>query len=377
MQRLTYLDALRGMAAALVVIEHLAGPALGPSWMRENVLDLGKLGVLWFFLLSGVVVPFSIKSGPSSNFRFCWSRFWRLYPAYWWSLLTFGLVALFTQLAPVPGLNRWIANASMLQFALGVESVQPVYWTLIVELVFYGLCLLLHNLRWLADSRVRAGAAIGTLLIATALAVARGWLHRKFPVAIPLGLSLMFFGSIWRDVLLQSADRRARSMAGLVLGLFALLLPVICVTAYSVDLGFHETWTRYLATYAIAIGSFLLLTAYGRPTATVFTWLGTISYSMYLQHLPVWYLVRFALSSVELAHREAWVAGLAIPLTLVWSWICYRIVELPAIRVARYWDQRWFSGAPDAAVPLPSLSSRPTTPVQRVNRRTATPQIEN
>jgi peptidoglycan/LPS O-acetylase OafA/YrhL len=66
--RLRRIDALRGIAALLVVWLHVAESyvGLGPidgRWMYEfaRSIDVGRVGVVAFFLISGFVIPFSIR----------------------------------------------------------------------------------------------------------------------------------------------------------------------------------------------------------------------------------------------------------------------------------------------------------------------------
>nr|BFE86334.1 hypothetical protein GCM10020093_089350 [Planobispora longispora] len=81
--RLAWLDALRGLGAVAVLLEHALPwfmPQLRPYWF-----NLGMYGVLVFFLVSGYIIPVSLEgegtSGPSgsagssaSTRSTCWSR---------------------------------------------------------------------------------------------------------------------------------------------------------------------------------------------------------------------------------------------------------------------------------------------------------------
>ncbi|MFC7645188.1 acyltransferase family protein [Streptosporangium lutulentum] len=82
--RLAWLDALRGLAAVAVLLEHML-PWLLPALPRQYLFSLGMYGVLVFFLVSGYIIPVSLEargdvrafwiSGCSASTRsICWSR---------------------------------------------------------------------------------------------------------------------------------------------------------------------------------------------------------------------------------------------------------------------------------------------------------------
>ena len=62
--RLDFLDALRGVAAMLVVIQHV-GERYTASipWFAQNWFSFGRLGVSVFFLVSGFVIPYAFEKG--------------------------------------------------------------------------------------------------------------------------------------------------------------------------------------------------------------------------------------------------------------------------------------------------------------------------
>jgi peptidoglycan/LPS O-acetylase OafA/YrhL len=332
MKRLAYLDALRGIAALLVVFTHLFIPLLDDVWLFHQ-LDIGKLGVLWFFMISGVVIPFSLRPGPDGARRFLISRFMRLYPAYWLSLLVF-LTMLQLSGGPFPSWPQIVANLSMVQALLGFDDVVGLYWTLFIELVFYGLCLLLFTSGKLYDLGVRTRCALGMLVLGLILAVFRELTERKIPVALPLALSLMFFGSIWRQWLLGEHSRQLTRCLVVLSGAYLLLLPPTLLLAYGENLVEGEAGGRYLLTYTLAIVSFLLLTRSVRLQHPALVWLGSVSYSLYLLHPSMLLLSQYLLSGLPLPPLYAAVLGTA--LTLGAADLSFRYLETPFIQ----WGKR-------------------------------------
>ena len=171
-ERLAWIDSLRGLAALLVVYSHC------PLFGREGqmILDVsGQLGVDVFFIISGYVVPSSISANHAHPLRvFAIRRFWRLYPLYWLSI-PFGLLVL----PSVPSTAAIVANVTMAQRYLGASDIISVYWTLSIELLFYGLTAAAWGLGWLSrpDAITRALLILMGLVVAGAMA-ARGEIFR-------------------------------------------------------------------------------------------------------------------------------------------------------------------------------------------------------
>ncbi len=98
----------------------------------------GYLGVHWFFIISGFVIPLSIKN--QSLKGFLTARFIRLYPAYWFAVIaTFATVTLFGAPRFAATVKQAIVNLSMLQSFIGVDHIDGSYWSLVIELKFYFL----------------------------------------------------------------------------------------------------------------------------------------------------------------------------------------------------------------------------------------------
>lgn len=141
--RLYQIDLLRIISAFMVMIYHYSFrgyysqvycsvefPVLG------RFGKYGYLGVSLFFLISGFVILMSIQNKTLSEF--IKSRFLRLYPTYWLCLL---ITYFLTQtsgndLFSVSRLQL-IANATMFNGFVKIPYVDSVYWSLLVEMKFY------------------------------------------------------------------------------------------------------------------------------------------------------------------------------------------------------------------------------------------------
>ena len=165
--RFGHVDALRGIAALLVVWLHLStlvAPYVGPDpwwlWFLRAVpeaIDVGRIGVVIFFAISGFVICRSFDKGEGAAGRFVVRRLCRLYPALWVGLL--GGVWVWWLKGELPTWKTLLANVTMAPSLFGEGFILGVCWTLEIELLFYGICLCLHRTRWL-ERPVAAGGQL-------------------------------------------------------------------------------------------------------------------------------------------------------------------------------------------------------------------------
>ncbi|MGB6230274.1 MAG: acyltransferase, partial [Litorimonas sp.] len=159
--RLDTVQALRGVAALLVVLFHAAsiwregtgGAGLAGPW------DGGWAGVDLFFVISGFVmvwVTADRAGGARPAGRFLFDRATRIYPLWWvfcslmglYFLLTYGQPASPATLADGSPLSVFACSLAL--WPLGDQPVLGVGWTLTFEIAFYALfaVLMLLRSRW-------------------------------------------------------------------------------------------------------------------------------------------------------------------------------------------------------------------------------------
>ncbi|OWJ68696.1 acyltransferase family protein [Inquilinus limosus] len=333
--RLAYVDSMRGIAALLVVLMHNVQPvATGPvRTLIYDIIDPGKVGVVMFFAISGFVIPFSFPTGPASLERFLISRFFRLYPAYWLSMAAY-LILLFITGATLPSLVNVSANVTMAQMALGQANILGLYWTLFVELQFYLICAMAFVSGRLHRPKFTFGASVGMVVAAAILALLRFYLERKVPVAVPLSLSIMFWGTLWRETVVNDS-REHRTYALIMLALFAVAIPTISLLAYDTDLGLEENWVRYAISYIFGVALFIFFSIAVRITGKIFVWLGAISYSLYLFHFPAKQTVYLILAAVGIT-PPVWLGILiSIAFAIGVAGLIFACLERPAIELGR------------------------------------------
>ncbi|MCQ0012140.1 acyltransferase family protein [Actinomadura madurae] len=218
---MSWLDALRGLAAMVVVFEHSLDVLL-PEVRRgaSPWFDFGRYGVFVFFLVSGYVVPFSLER--RGSVRHFWAgRVFRLYPAWFVSAalaLALGSAGLSYGLPAALGERPWastLAHLTMLQDLLGVPNIVNVYWTLSYEMVFY----LLVTAMFVAgvhrsSARVALGFGVGAAILGVALP--SGLLASRWPGGTILAAALCLAGGLAAMVspAAHGAPRRGRGRGG-------------------------------------------------------------------------------------------------------------------------------------------------------------------
>jgi peptidoglycan/LPS O-acetylase OafA/YrhL len=351
--RLAYIDSMRGIAALLVVWMHMFQPVATGALrdMLYYVLDPGKVGVIVFFAISGFVIPYSFPRGPAPIARFTVSRILRLYPAYWLSMVAWiALMAIAGE--ALPSTATILANVTMAQTALGQPNIIGIYWTLFIELLFYVSCAVAFALGLLYSARFVFAASAGFLLIAVLLAAARFYLERKVPVAVPLSLSIMFWGTLWREATLNRSAQHRR-YAWWMLGAYAVAMPPISLLAYDMDLGLEEYWVRYMVSYYVALALFMLLSTRLRLEGRTAVWLGRISYSLYLFHNHAKKAVDLAADAFAPGLSAAVRIALAVALALAAAEAIFHLVEKPAIELGKRISRTIADRVPTAAAPAP------------------------
>jgi peptidoglycan/LPS O-acetylase OafA/YrhL len=332
-RRISFLDSIRGLAALAVFLEH-AGDTVWPQFrdFTHNSFSLGKFGVTAFFLTSGFVIPFSMERGKSVR-NFWISRFFRLYPLYWLSIaLVTGLYLLginaVDQGYTLHLARNAIVNLTMFEDFVRVPEAEGLYYTLAMEMVFYIFfsVLFVRNLNHYS-MRIAWLACAGLAAVGVAAPVL---LQRRVPLAGLFYFLCLFVGTaVYRHFMGEVGGRALTVLFGCLLlcGIAEIYCNYVLVkkadltelfTFWAVFLPWSCAYILFLAAY--------LLRAYQFPR--ILTWLGTISYSVYLLHPPM----------VALAMRwsnRSYSFALMLTLTLFCASLTYRFLEKPFIDLGK------------------------------------------
>lgn len=282
-RRIVELDALRALAAINLVLFHFThvysvkfgySSSLGFEW------PFGAYGVEMFFILSGFVNSMSLlRRGKPVDFVA--ARLIRIIPIF---LLVIIANVWILQLAPmnqqVPT-SQFLANMTLMPRVLGYECLDPVMWTLQIEMMFYATLIGLYKLGALK----RYFLGWGTLLVLslTVCPMLDAWTEAhagsswfELATAIRRVLLLDFVPLFAIGFLLYMIKTDTGKRWQNIIGVLA-----AAAVFHSIDHGKHNP----LAT-ALIIG-LVTLSAYGKVPPLRFrplVYVSTISYALYLCH---------------------------------------------------------------------------------------------
>ncbi len=314
----------------------------GKSWTRY--FEFGITGVVIFFAISGFVIYGTLR-GPreGTGRRFVITRFFRLFPAYWVSVIA-GLVFIWWwQSLPVTT-PMVAANLTMVPDLFGQTPVQGLYWTLGTELVFYLLCWLIWRIGRLEEARFVAGLVI---LLSLAWLTVKG--AKQFGAIgddisaswknLPRHLGIMFWGAYFRIVYDETKGFRESLKRNRKVVFLAVLTVVILAVGGTRQFRFLIHPERnWFSAYVVGPVVFTVWIIWLRVQNRVMAWLGRISYSIYLFHHVVMIPIAVWIAEGHTAFRGWPVASYVIVTlfgTVALSAAVYYTVELPAINIGK------------------------------------------
>ncbi|QIL71014.1 acyltransferase [Diaphorobacter sp. HDW4B] len=340
------LDALRAIAALLVLwhhtsevfLQYLQSGEVHGKWVLDvaQALGFGNIGVVAFFAISGYVIPASLRGNDrlAQLKKFGINRFFRLYPAFWVSILP-GVYACHMLWGKEMSAHDIALNFTMIPEWLGARAAMGQYWSLQLELLFYVMCAALFAMKWLHQPRKLILIALGMLVF---FALVRRGIY-AYNVSY---LCIMFFGAMcrkYKDSNTQPADRKWLQIAIMLFTAFWLVIfPAYGVFAIHQGIAQANLSSVFLS-YAIGILLFLVAIGTKDSRPGVCSWLGRISYSIYLLHPVVFYPMLWWFSRTPALREMGWhlgtIVGISALLTILLSTIVYYVVEAPSVRLGK------------------------------------------
>lgn len=331
------LDHWRGIAILWVMIFHGFATTYDKSLhplaeLLKAVAAPGWLGVHLFFVISGYCIAanvYRLVLNNGSSWSFIKNRAWRLLPVYWSAF--FVTIVLNVVSSPFNrtsiGQNlpsswqSWLGNLFLIQPYLKVPFYGVVYWTLVVEIGFYLIVAILLIIQKHINPKL-------ALFIGLSLGFASVFLAPS-----PQSMILTYWCEFVCGVLVFSA--LLAKDQGKIYGhnLSLALIVIFGILSVWVNLNFFKSSLWFSSIFAIIL-YFLYSLDTNIDSIKEISWLkflGIISYSLYLLHVPVQgrvinlgeRFISYESPMILLLQMLGWIVAIFV------SYLFYRLVEKP------------------------------------------------
>jgi peptidoglycan/LPS O-acetylase OafA/YrhL len=297
-ERLPELDILRLGAALSVALYHVCRwPSTGQ--LITDIAQLGFLGVNVFFVISGFVILMTAEQ--RTPVEFAKSRIARLFPTFWICVLVTS-AALAAHGQP-PSLATVAANLTMVPPLFHKPFIDLVYWTLVVELRFYCMVLLLLVFRQMVRLELWLALWVGALVAVRVQVtpwLTHGWHALQWLSLAPFGV---LFASGCYLYLIRTRGASWRYLVPLTL-----CAGLAIYDACTLRDGSTYPWTHAdlwamaaLVMLAYALFVTLSLRVWRLLPSSAWYWLGGLTYPLYLLHAQAGRMLWEALPGSEWA----------------------------------------------------------------------------
>ena len=361
--RFQQLDSLRGIAALCVFISHYLlafNIDVHSSWIFRftplGILLNGRAAVIFFFVLSGFVLtlPFLNPGKPLKLLPFYLKRVLRIYPAYL-AAIAFAVVLKSSVYNPtamhsfspwISGFWTWQLNAKyvteLLKTCLLIgpnfngDLIDPVIWSLVVEMkislvipffiMLVNRCNLYFNVLFFVLTNMiiynHSFGYLGIFYMGIVLAKYRFYLIKKLN---NIHLLLLAF-----------------------VGIIAIYLYNISFLSFMPYGDKRHPFAFFWRDYTTAISGCTILIISLCKTSFVdilnakpFIFIGRVSYSFYLLHLPIIITICSLVGSASLCGKLI-ILITAIFLSLIMAYFSYLFIEVPFQKLAKQLAAKWF-----------------------------------
>ena len=376
--RLDSIDALRGIAALMVALYHIWGkdgiypwPSVGivtqtsdPNFFHYLISPLrwGYLGVSLFLVLSGFCIhlAYAQKKQQTGSYEFTPKRFflrriWRLYPAYLLAILGTALALNLAVYLPgvnlaqrleIPGLWDVFTHTLMLH---GFDeatfySIVSVFWSLTLEFQLY----LAYPLFLKLFDRLGVGRSVILLCgVAVIWRVIALYPLNNGLISIATFGPFTAMGSVLARMpewlmgaylahLFVAGKLKAFTVPNMVVG-FAALFAVGVVSTFS-----RVTWVMTDLIFGLAFSALTVafmnreqVFANGGRLVRQLVWVGTISYSLYLFHLQLFWLIAPFVDPIQSLEARTILRLLWLGVTIAICAQLFKFVEKPFLRLPK------------------------------------------
>ena len=353
-ERVPMIDALRGLSCLGILLYHVrvdlwigwvrirsypneySSFAKAMAWLSVPTPFLGY-AILLFFLISGFCIHYPQAAGSNPDWKnYFIRRFFRIYPPY---LIALGLTALITYIAHVQWSDNtwdperiWRVLTLTQNYPPGAGQLlsNPSLWTIPLEMEFY----LLYPLAFLVFSRLRS-----PVLWLTSLSFCGCSIWLSYQGTTWTSFTALFFWPVWLLGTWLAQLYHDGMLKKIPLSLVLVVGAASLVFALASKLHHWQSWLQYflwtgfyfcLFVFTIRQSGFLENKNCFRLPLGFLSWLGRISFSVYLIHFPLFKLMGYLHRSFFGEKPANFLFPLAYLLVACGlGWIFYRTIERP------------------------------------------------
>ncbi len=326
------LNMLRGLAALIVVVSHFSN---NTNWLSASLgKGAGQIGVMLFFILSGFLISYLYLGKESNKYnirKYAVARVARVVPLF----LLLVILSYILRKFGISGVLYNIPDKESLMAHLFLIKGISVLWTIGPEIQFYLIFTLIWKVSTCKSGSVYIIIAL-TIIILFYTNIPRlkgsiGVLPYDFSLfrSLPYFLIGVIFGRFY--ISYKIPEHIQSGWFVFVLCLIPLVYPEIYTMITGAE---YEMWSDigvfvivsmifYCVVFLVPNSNSLMANKFG-------DFLGRVSYSLYLLHMPVlWQLKKYAVEGDEINLL------ILIIISLIVSYVSYRLIERPSSKYIR------------------------------------------
>ena len=310
------------------------------AWLSIPTPCLGY-AILLFFLISGFCIHYPNTMGKENPKwgKYAMRRFWRIYPPYLSALVLTAGISYFCHIFwsdPTWDPERIYRTAALSQNyppGNGQFLSNPSLWTIPLEIEFY----ILYPIAFCLFNRLRSYTLV---LLAISLFIFSVFLSKQG--ASWISYTALFFWPAWLLGAWVAELHRGNRLASISPLLTATIgsLSLVLALASHKQMQDWDGWLQYLlwtffyfSLLLLAISKKASVNKKFRRIFSLFSWLGKISFSLYLVHFPIFKLFGY----IHISQFGGKPVNFLLPLCYVFlvclfGWAFYQLIERPIHR---------------------------------------------
>jgi peptidoglycan/LPS O-acetylase OafA/YrhL len=350
--RIPELDGLRGIAILLVLGFHYS-PATGPLTFLTGFFASGWIGVDLFFVLSGYLIAGILldSAGRPRYYRnFVVRRSLRIFPLY------YACMALYCILKYLPSpvnIRDFLTNGNAWWYLIYLGNIQTFLqnswpgaailtplWSLQVEEQFYLSFPFIVKLGRKRLAWILAGCVIGAPVLRIALAVFLPQNLMGAYTLMPCRIDALAMGGLVAIAGREWPGRLKGRWIGWLTAASTATVVLFCILWNDTPWSLAMRTVGFTALDLAFTGILMMLIGWRQPLLLrlcrmrVLVWVGTVSYGLYLLHLPALVISRHWVAALlGIAPNGSAAFFVTVALAIAMAWISWTLFESPILRL--------------------------------------------